>query len=110
MEKIEFPFIKVPVGARRIVGEPTPGTRLYRREGSYEGYGEWFETLQELFKSDVGLSPGGVTMYVPVSRSAVHKRLKEGKLTGFTYYVTSDDKSFFGKKRTAKQRPYIVLS
>ena len=110
MEKFEFPFINVPAEARPIVGEPTPGTRLYRREGTYEQYGEWFETLQELFKSDVGLSPGGVTMYVPVSRSAVHKRLKDGKLTGFAYYVTTDDESFFGKKRIAKQRPYIVLS
>ncbi|MEO6033629.1 MAG: hypothetical protein ABIQ35_00070 [Verrucomicrobiota bacterium] len=110
MKQPEFPFVEVSDYARPIVGEPTPGTRLFRREGSYEQFGEWFEALQRIFRSDVGLSPGGVTMYVPVSRSAVHKRLKEGKLTGFTYYVTREDKSFFGKKRKAKQRPYIVLS
>ena len=81
MIKIEFPFIEVTAEARRIVGEPTPGTRLYRREGTHEECGEWFEAVGKLFGGDVGLSPGGVTMYVPVSRTAVHKRLKEGRLS-----------------------------
>jgi len=110
MIKIEFPFIEVTAEARRIVGEPTPGTRLYRREGTHEECGEWFEAVGKLFGGDVGLSPGGVTMYVPVSRTAVHKRLKEGRLTGFTFYVTSEETTFLGKKRKAKDRPYIVLS
>jgi hypothetical protein len=110
MTKLEFPFIQVTAEARRIVGEPTPGTRLYRREGSHEESGEWFEAIGKLFEGDVGLSPGGVTMYVPVSRAAVHKRLKEGRLTGFTFYVTSEETTFLGKKRKAKERPYIVLS
>jgi len=110
MIKREFPFIEVLAEARRIVGEPTPGTRLYRREGSHEECGEWFEATGKLFGGDVGLSPGGVTMYVPVSRAAVHKRLKEGRLTGFAFYVTSKETTFLGKTRKAKQRPYIVLS
>jgi hypothetical protein len=110
MIKIEFPFIEVPAEARRIVGEPTPGTRLYRREGTHEECGEWFEAVGKLFGGDVGLSPGGVTMYVPVSRAAVHKRLKEGRLTGFTFHVTSEETTFLGKQRKAKERPYIFLS
>jgi DNA repair protein RadC len=32
---IEFPFIEVPKDLRKIVGEPTPGTRAYRREGTH---------------------------------------------------------------------------
>jgi hypothetical protein len=35
-------------------------------------------------------------MYAPVSRAAVHKRLKEGKLTGFFYHVTHRKRNFFG--------------
>jgi hypothetical protein len=49
-------------------------------------------------------------MFVPVSRAAVHKRLREGRLTGFTFYVTSQGKSVWGKPRKLKQRPYVVLS
>jgi hypothetical protein len=110
MMKRQFPFIEVPAEARRIVGEPTPGTRLYRREGSHEECGQWFEDIGKLFGGDVGFSPGGVTVYVPVSRAAVHKRLKEGRLTGFTFYVTSKETTFLGKTRKAKHRPYLVLS
>ena len=32
---IEFPFIEVPKDLRKIVGDPTPGTRAYRREGTH---------------------------------------------------------------------------
>jgi len=110
MIKREFPFVEVSAEARRIVGEPTPGTRMYRREGSHEECGEWFEAIGKLFDGDVGLSPGGVTMYVPVTRAAVSKRLKEGRLTGFAFYITSQEKSFLGKIRKIKQRPYMVLS
>jgi len=105
----EFPYLKVPDELRSIVGEPTPGTRTYRREGTYEECGKWFEAISEHFEG-VGLSPGGVSMFAPVSRAAVHKRLKDGKLTAFTFYVTRDEKSLFGTKRKAKQRPYILLS
>jgi hypothetical protein len=107
---IEFPFINVPEEALEVVGEPTRGTRLYRREGSDEECGEWFEAIGGIFKGDVGLSPGGVAMFVPVSRAAVHKRLREGRLTGFAFYVTSQSKSIWGKPRKIKQRPYVVLS
>src|ERR1035437_4888419 len=106
----EFPFINVPPEALPIVGEPTPGTRFYRREGSDEEYGEWIEAIGRFFQGDVGLSPGGVAMFVPVSRAAVHKRLREGRLTGFAFYVTSQGKSLWGKPRKIKQRPYLVLS
>jgi hypothetical protein len=108
--KYELPFINVPLEALPIVGEPTPGTRFYRREGSDEECGEWFEAIGRIFQGDVGLSPGGVAMFVPVSRAAVHKRLREGRLTGFAFHVTSQGKSLWGKPRKIKDRPYLVLS
>lgn len=110
MKQNEFPFINVPPEALPIVGEPTPGTRFYRREGSDEECGEWFQTIGRVFQGDVGLSPGGVVMFVPASRAAVHKRLREGRLTGFAFYVTSQGKSLWGKPRKIKKRPYLVLS
>ena len=107
---IEFPFIEVPKDLRRIVGEPTPGTRAYRREGTHAECGQWIEDLGLYFKGDVGISPAGVTMFVPVQRAAVHKRIKEGKLTAFFFYITNVESTFFGTKRKVKLRPYILLS
>ncbi len=47
---------------------------------------------------------------MPVQRAAVHKRIKEGKLTAFFFYITRIESTFFGTKRKVKLRPYIVLS
>jgi hypothetical protein len=110
MAFIQFPFIEVPKDLRKIVGEPTPGTRAYRREGTHAECGQWIEDLGLHYKGDVGISPAGVTMFVPVQRAAVHKRIKEGKLTAFFFYITRVESTFFGTKRKVKLRPYILLS
>ena len=107
---IEFPFIEVPKDLRKIVGEPTTGTRAYRREGTHAECGQWIEDLGLHYKGDVGISPAGVTMFVTVQRAAVHKRIKEGKLTAFFFYITHVESTFFGTKRKVKMRPYILLS
>ena len=57
---IEFPFVEVPKDLRKIVGEPTPGTRAYRREGTHAECGQWIEDLGLHYKGDVGISPAGV--------------------------------------------------
>ncbi len=110
MPFIRFPFIEVPKEILPVVGEPTPGTRAYRREGTYKECGEWFEFLGEYYKGDVGLSTGGVIMFVPVSRAGVHKRIMAGKLTAFFFYVTHEETRLFGAKRKAKERPFILVS
>jgi len=110
MAFIQFPFIEVPKDLRKMVGEPTPGTRAYRREGTHAECGQWIEDLGLHYKGDVGISPAGVTMFVPVQRAAVHKRIKEGKLTAFFFYITHIESTFFGTKRKVKLRPYIMLS
>jgi hypothetical protein len=107
---IEFPFIEVPKDLRKMVGEPTPGTRAYRREGTHAECGQWIEDLGLYYKGDVGISTTGVTMFVPVQRAAVHKRIKEGKLTAFFFYITHVENTLFGTKRKVKLRPYILLS
>jgi hypothetical protein len=107
---IQFPFVEVPKELRRMVGDPTPGTRAYRREGTFAECGQWFEALGEHYKGDVGISPSGASMFVPVTRASVHKRIRDGKLTAFIFYVSKEEKSFLGVKRKAKQRPYICLS
>jgi hypothetical protein len=110
MPFIQFPFIEVPTELLPIVGKPTPGTRAYRREGTFKECGEWFEALAEHYKGDVGLSSGGVIMFVPVSRAGVYKRIMAGKLTAFFFYVTHEETRPFGAKRMAKERPFILVS
>jgi hypothetical protein len=110
MPFIQFPYIEVPKELLPIVGKPTPGTRAYRREGTFKECGEWFEFLADYYKGDVGLSTSGVIMFVPVSRAGVHKRIMAGKLTAFFFYVTHEETRPFGAKRTAKERPFILVS
>lgn len=106
MEK-DFPFIDVPSEALTALGEPDPETRIYRASGPEEGCGPWFEAVSAIAGPCV--SPGGAGMYVPVSRAAVHKRLKEGKLTAFCYHVTSTRISIFGKRRETRDTPFVYI-
>jgi len=90
----DFPFIAVPEKLHAVFGEPVPGTHLYHKEGPQEETSYWADAVFEIAGECV--SPGGVSMYAPVSRAAVHKRLKEGKLTGFFFHVTHRRRNFFG--------------
>jgi len=104
----DFPYIEITQELQKVVGKPDPGTRIYRRKGSYRESGIWFQAL-DWFTDDSYVSPGGVSMYAPVSRAAVHRRLKEGRLTAFAFHVIHNEKSFFGTEREAKSRPYIYI-
>ncbi|WP_164976021.1 hypothetical protein [Oleiharenicola lentus] len=90
----DFPFVVVPPELHKVFGEPIPGTHLYHKEGPQEEAGYWYDALFPVVGQCV--SPGGVSMYAPVSRAAVHKRLKEGKLTGFFFHITHRKRNFFG--------------
>jgi hypothetical protein len=92
---------------RLTVGNPDPGTLIYRREGSEEEGAKWFEYVQFCFGPAV--SPGGVSLYVPVSRAAVHKRLQAGLMTAFLFHTTHREGTFWGKERTVKTQPYVYI-
>ena len=99
-----FPFVEVPEELEAIVGKRDPGTRIYRRDGSQEESSVWFDLLTEIIGPSV--SPGGVAMYCPVSRAAVYKRIKEGKLSIFLFHVTHRKTRLFGKNRILRDHPY----
>jgi hypothetical protein len=107
MEK-DFPFVYIPPEALAVLGgEPDPGTRIFRTSGPEEGSGPWFEVVCALAAPTV--SPGGAGMFAPVSRAAVYKRIKEGKLTAFAYHVTTTRASLFGKTREVRDTPYVYV-
>ena len=100
----KFPFVEIPEELEAIVGKRDPGTRIYRRDGSQEESSVWFDLLTEIIGPSV--SPGGVGMYCPVSRAAVYKRIKEGKLSIFLFHVTHRKTTLFGKNRILRDNPY----
>ena len=103
----EFPYLEVPVEFLPIVGESDEGTRVYRRDGAREECGPWFDVVSEIAGESV--SPGGVGMYCPVSRAAVYKRMKKGKLTAFLSHVTYHKTTLFGGERKVRERPYCYI-
>jgi len=104
----EFPFVKIPPELAGRFGKPDEGTRMYRVKGSYENCGRWYDALHSM-PGESFVSPGGVSMYVPVSRAAVHKRMKQGKLTAFLYQVTHKVKTFWGTEREARTTPFVYI-
>jgi hypothetical protein len=100
----DFPFVEIPEELEAIVGKRKPGTRIYRRDGSQEESSVWFDLLTEIIGPSV--SPGGVGMYCPVSRAAVYKRIKEGKLSIFLFHVTYRKTTLFGKNKILRDHPY----
>lgn len=103
--KIEFEA--VPESLIPVIGDLVPEKRLYRKDGPEEGAGPWFDALNEHF--DGLISPGGAGMYAPVGRAAVHKRIKEGNLTCFAYYVTESRRTFFGTIKKKREKPYLYI-
>ena len=99
-----FVFVNVPPELWPVVGKPDGISRVYRREGTQEEVGPWYEALIELTGDLV--SPGGVAMFCPVSRAAIHKRCREGRLSMFLFHVTSQKFRLFGKALTHRDSPY----
>jgi len=93
---------------KSVIGEKLPDTRIYRKDGPESEAKYWFETVMDLYGPKL-VSPGGASMYCPVSRAAVHKRLKEGKLTGYFYYPTTPRKNLFGNRGESRSQPYALI-
>jgi hypothetical protein len=100
-------LIEIPERAEPIIGTPDEGTRIFRKEAPEEEAGHWFDALDELFGPLV--SPGGVSMYAPVSRAAVHKRVQEGKITAFCFHITEKRKGWFGRLHVKRESPYVLI-
>lgn len=100
----EFPFVEIPSEIESLIGIREERTRVYRKDGSQEESAAWFDLLTEIIGPSV--SPGGVGMYCPVSRAAVYKRIKEGRLSMFLFHVQYRRTTLFGKNEIARENPY----
>ena len=102
-----FPYVEIPEEVVAVVGKCDEGTRMYRREGSEDEAGYWFGAMDDIIGKAV--SPGGVSLFCPVTRAAVHKRIKEGRLSAFLFHCTHIRTNWFGKKRVLRETPYILI-
>ena len=107
MATAPFPYVDIPEEVSSVVGKRVEGTRIYEREGSEEEAGYWFEAMDDIIGRAV--SPGGVSMFCPITRAAVHKRVKEGRLSAFYFYTKEIKTNWFGKKRVHRESPYILI-
>jgi hypothetical protein len=102
-----FQFVELPEKLLPIIGVADPGTRLYRQAGSKEECGVWFDAICDSVGQTV--SPGGVSMYVKVSRAATYKRIKEGRLTAFCFHEVENRRGLFGGSKKVQKSPFIYV-
>jgi hypothetical protein len=107
MQMTEFPFVHIPPELEDIIGKRDGPSHVYRKNGSEEECSVWFEALSEIIGNSV--SPGGVGMYCPVSRPAVHRRIKDGKLSMFLFHVVERKTSLFRRGREERTTPYAYI-
>lgn len=103
----KFKFVEIPEELYSKVGPPDPETRIYRKQGASEEAARWFEDVGEIAGGCV--SPGGACMFAPVSRAAVHKRMKEGRISAFLYHTTHQRTSLFGKVKYKRNTPVVLI-
>lgn len=101
--------VEVPPELWPIVGAAEPGTRVHRASGSEDDIEKWFDTINKHFGSMV--SPGGVSMFAPVSRAGVHARIKRGQLTCFLFHPERETKSLILRKSKIERErvPYAYI-
>jgi hypothetical protein len=105
--KKDFPFVEIPERFLEIIGPADPGTRMYKAVGDREDFRVWSDAVFEICDGEGAVSPGGASLYTYATRAGVHKRLKEGRLTGFFFSIAKDSKFIKGRKTLEEGgRPY----
>jgi len=107
--KSDIQYVEVTKHDRALVGKPKPGTRIFHQSGPAEESGVWFERLTQRYPGESFVSPGGVSMFAPVSRAAVYLRINSGKLTAFCYHPSKFSKTLFGGVRKSRTTPYVYI-
>jgi hypothetical protein len=105
-----FGFVSIPAAFEHLMGQPDPGTRMFRSEGDHAAMQRWFDALCQHIGPCV--SPGGAAVYAGVSRAGVYKRMKAGGLTAFHFHIIGKTKTIFGREKKLKEWPlcYIPVS
>jgi hypothetical protein len=104
---IKIEFVEVSDDLYPILGKPEKGKRYFKRKGAQEEVGHWYDVLSATVGPTV--SPGGVRMYVPVTRAAIHERIERGRLSMFEFDVVRRVTNLFGTSKAVQERPYSFV-
>ncbi len=101
-------YVAIDENLLSIIG-PTDGqTRCYYAQGTESDAGKWFEALHQSLAGGL-VPPGGVSLFAPVTRAAIHKRLDEGRLTAVYFKVTERTPTARGSKRRIRNSAYCLI-
>ncbi len=97
MSDRDITYVVFPQEAEPRLGLRVSGTRTYRRRGVESEFREWFTAVVEYIGPV--MSVGEVSLFVDVSRTAIHKRITSGTLTAFIFDVQEGE----GQKRRLRE-------
>jgi len=100
-------FVEIPKELHSILGTPAKGSRTYKRKGTQEEVGHWYDVLNNTVGPTV--STGGVRMFVPVTRAAIKERIDRGRLSLFEFDVVRRVTNLFGTSKEVQERPYTYV-
>ncbi len=100
-------FVEIPEELESVFGEHPTGSRMYFKSGPQEEAGAWADAVFAV--AGPAVTRGAVSLYAPVGRAAVHKRLKEGRLTGFFYEITHRKRTLFGGSRDVRELDVALI-
>lgn len=90
-----------------VIGKQDKDTRIFRAEGDSDAFMHWWDVLSEHLPRGL-VSPGGACPYAGVSRAAIHKAMREGRLTVFAFHKHEEKRGIFGSK-LVRENPYMYL-
>ncbi|MBK1829708.1 hypothetical protein JIN77_03145 [Verrucomicrobiaceae bacterium R5-34] len=102
-----FPYEIIPAALSPIVGKRDENSRSYHVYGEIGEVSYWYEALTKVIGPLV--TPGAVSMYVPVSRTAISKRIKEARFTVFNFHAKPAEKGLFKGKKEKRETPYVYV-
>ena len=94
---------EVPANLLTRVGSLRRGTCTYETRGDHDAYREWVNALFSHFMAGL-LNPSCAGMYAGVSRTALHKALREGRLIAFSFRLTQPQE---GPREVGP--PYVLI-
>lgn len=111
---IEIPYVEL---RKPFLGSPpvkqVPGTRCYIQRDRVNQFHWWIGFMQRMYREEGMIPLQWVADFVGVSRSAVHKRVKAGGLTVFSFVVLKHERTLLGGWREKDSRDkydYAILT
>ena len=105
---IYFPYIDIPSRLNVVLGSFDEKTRSYHAYGEEHHVRYWYEAIIKELGAIVPIA--SVSMYVPVSRAAVRKRVMSGQFTVFYFHSSPSASGLFFNKKEKRETAYTFVT